>query len=85
MEFYETPKWKKMIAEAQEHAIRTGGGGSNMAEPLYFEPGPPGIPADLPPEEIADRKKRTAQMEETLKSYFSKIENSSHPMSKTNR
>ena len=48
-----------------------------MAEPLYFEPGPPGIPADLPPEEIADRKKRTAKMEETLKRYLSKIENGS--------
>ena len=81
----ETEEWEKEDAELEEYALKTGGGGSNMAEPLYFEPGPPGIPADLPPEEIADRKKRTAQMEETLKSYFSKIENSSHPMSKTNR
>ena len=66
MEFYETPKWKKMIAEAQEHAIRTGGGGSNMAEPLYFEPGPPGIPEGLPPEEAERRKKAAEGIREML-------------------
>ena len=55
MEFYETPKWKKMIAEAQEHAIRTGGGGSNMAEPPWVPPGPVKIPDGLPPEERARR------------------------------
>ena len=82
---YETEEWEKMLAAEEENLRKNGGGGSNMAEPLYFKPGPPGIPANLPSEEIADRKKRTAQMEETLKSYFSKIENSSHPMSKTNR
>ena len=57
MEFYETPKWKKMIAEAQEHAIRTGGGGSNMAEPPYVPPGPVKIPEGLPPEERARRER----------------------------
>ena len=57
MEFYETPKWKKMIAEAQEHAIRTGGGGSNMAEPPYVPPGPVKIPDGLPPEERARRER----------------------------
>ena len=85
MELYETKEWDEKIAKIHAQAVESGGGGSNMAEPLYFKPGPPGIPANLPSEEIADRKKRTAQMEETLKSYFSKIENSSHPMSKTNR
>ena len=66
MEFYETPKWKKMIAEAQEHAIRTGGGGSNMAEPPYVPPGPIRIPDGLPPEEVARRKKESEGIREML-------------------
>ena len=54
---YETEEWKKMIAEAQEHAIRTGGGGSNMAEPPWVPPGPVKIPDGLPPEERARRER----------------------------
>ena len=78
MEIYETEEWEKEDAEFERLAIQSGGGGSNMAEPLYFEPGPSGIPADLPPKEIADRKKLSAEMQETLEKYISKIENSSH-------
>ena len=73
MEFYETQKWKKMIAEAQEHAIRTGGGGSNMAEPLYFKPGPV-IPDDLPPEEIARRKKALEEMQKIVDRVAARVE-----------
>ena len=72
MEIYETKEWEKENAELERLAIQSGGGGSNMAEPLYFDPEPPGIPANLPSEEIADRKKRSAQMQETLKRYISK-------------
>ena len=54
---YETEEWKKMVAEAQEQAIKSGGGGSNMAEPPYVPPGPIRIPDGLPPEERARRER----------------------------
>ena len=48
---------EKMDAEMEEYALKTGGGGSNMAEPLYFPPGPVKIPDGLPKEEFERRKK----------------------------
>ena len=56
---------KKVI----EETIRSGGStGSNMAEPPWVPPGPIEIPADLPPEEIAQRKKLWEEIKETLDS-----------------
>ena len=66
MEIYETEEWEKEDAELEEYAIKTGGGGSNMAEPLYFEPGPVRIPAGLPPEEVVRRIKASEGIREML-------------------
>ena len=66
MELYETKEWEKEDAELERQAIQSGGGGSNMAEPLYFEPGPPGIPEGLPPEEAERRKKAAEGIREML-------------------
>ena len=65
MEIYETEEWEKEDAEFERLAIQSGGGGSNMAEPLYFKPGPL-IPDDLPPEEIARRKQELEGISEIL-------------------
>ena len=43
-----------------------GSGGSTMAEPLYFAPGPVKIPDGLPPEEVARRKKLLAEVKEYI-------------------
>ena len=64
---YETKEWEDMIAEVGKHAAETGGGGSNMAEPLWFPPGPVRIPDGLPPEEVARRKKLLAELDEYMK------------------
>ena len=54
---------KKVI----EETMRSGGStGSNMAEPPWVPPGPIEIPADLPPEEIAQRKRLWEEIKETL-------------------
>ncbi|MBQ7694070.1 MAG: hypothetical protein IJT50_03005 [Lentisphaeria bacterium] len=53
---------ERVIAETE----RTGGGGSNMAEPLWFPPGPVRIPDGLPPEELARRKKNSAEIDEYI-------------------
>ena len=63
---YETKEWEDMIAEVGKHAAETGGGGSNMAEPLWFPPGPVRIPDGLPPEELARRKKNSAEIDEYI-------------------
>ena len=63
---YETEEWEKMIAAEEENLRKHGGGGSNMVEPLYFEPGPPGIPDGLPPEEVERRKKAAEGIREML-------------------
>ena len=68
MELYETEKWKKETAEIQKHAIESGGGGSNMAEPPHVPPGPIRIPDGLPPEEVARRKKASAEIDEIFES-----------------
>ena len=68
MYIYETEEWKKKTAEIQKHAIESGGGGSNMAEPPYVPPGPIRIPDGLPPEEVARRKKASAEIDEIFKS-----------------
>ena len=62
---YETEEWEKMIAAEEENLRKNGGGGSNMAEPLYFKPGPL-IPDGLPPEEVARRKEALKGIEEML-------------------
>ena len=56
---------EKTIAEV----MRNGGStGSNMAEPLYFEPGPARIPDGLPPEEVARRQRAASDIDKVLKS-----------------
>ena len=62
----ETEEWEKEDAELEEYALKTGGGGSNMAEPLYFKPGPVRIPAGLPPEEVVRRIKELEDIDEIL-------------------
>ena len=64
---YETEEWEKMIAAEEENLRKNGGGGSNMAEPLYFSPGPVKIPDGLPPEEVARRKKLLEEVDEYMK------------------
>ena len=66
MFIYETDEWKKETAKLQKNAIETGGGGSNMAEPLYFQSGPL-IPNGLPPEEVVRRKKRLEEVDKLMK------------------
>ena len=54
---------KKVI----EETMRSGGStGSNMAEPLWFAPGPSVIPEDLPPEEVARIEKEVREAREAL-------------------
>ena len=53
----EDEELEKMDAEFEEYAIKTGGGGSNMAEPPWVPPGPVKIPDGLPPEERARRER----------------------------
>lgn len=49
--------------------MRNGGStGSNMAEPLWFAPGPAVMPEDLPPEEVARIKKEVREAKEDLAS-----------------
>ena len=66
MEFYETKEWDEKISKIHAQAVASGGGGSNMAEPLYFAPGPRGIPEGLPPEEAERRKKAAEGIREML-------------------
>ena len=54
---------KKVI----EETMRSGGStGSNMAEPLWFAPGPTVMPEDLPPEEAARIEKEIREAKEAL-------------------
>ncbi|MBR2872615.1 MAG: hypothetical protein IKB99_03865 [Lentisphaeria bacterium] len=54
---------KKVI----EETMRSGGStGSNMAEPLWFAPGPAVMPEDLPPEEAARIEKEIREAKEAL-------------------
>ena len=62
----EDEELEKMDAEFEEYAIKTGGGGSNMAEPPWMPPGPVRIPDGLPPEEVARRKKASEGIREML-------------------
>ena len=74
---YETEEWEKMIAAEEENLRKHGGGGSNMAEPLYFKPGPL-IPDDLPPEEIARRKQELEGIREMLERAAAHSETAKH-------
>ena len=54
---------KKVI----EETMRSGGStGSNMAEPLWFAPGPAAMPEDLSPEEVDRIKKEVREAKEAL-------------------
>ena len=66
MELYETKEWDEKISKIHAQAVASGGGGSNMAEPLYVPPGPIRIPDGLPPEEVARRKKESEGIREML-------------------
>jgi len=62
---------QKEIDELREEVIaetmRNGGStGSNLAEPLYFPPGPAVIPDNLSPEEKARRIKASAGIREMV-------------------
>lgn len=66
---YETKEWEEMVKRVDRQVAEEGGStGSNMAEPPWVPPGPIEIPADLPPEEIAQRKKLWEEIKETLDS-----------------
>ena len=73
MELYETKEWDEKISKIHAQAVASGGGGSNMAEPLYFAPGPV-IPDDLPPEEIARRKNALEEMQKIVDRVAARVE-----------
>ena len=67
IDIHETKEWKEMVARVDRRVAAEGGStGSNMAEPLYFAPGPRGIPDGLPPEEVERRKKAAEGIREML-------------------
>ena len=68
MYIYETKEWDEKISKIHAQAVKSGGGGSNMAEPPYVPPGPIRIPDGLPPEEVARRKKASAEIDEIFES-----------------
>ena len=64
---YETKEWEDLVADVDRQIAEEGGStGSNMAEPLYFPPGPARIPDGLPPEEVARREKASEGIREML-------------------
>ena len=71
---HKSKKCQKHLAQLKKHLIKTGGGGSNMAEPLYFPPGPVKIPDGLPPEEVERRKKASEGIREMLERAASHVE-----------
>lgn len=57
-----------------EETMRNGGTtGSNMAEQPWCPPGPATIPDGLPPEEVAARKQRLADLEKGLDEYIAHV------------
>lgn len=61
-------EFEQLRQEVIAETMRTGGStGSNMAEPLYFPPGPARIPDGLPPEEVARREKASEGIREMLR------------------
>ena len=68
-DIHETKEWKEMVARVERRVAAEGGStGSNMAEPLYFEPGAARIPDGLPPEEVARRQRAASDIDKVLKS-----------------
>ena len=66
--WHDTEEFEKLVEEVDREDAEFGGpGGSNMAEPLWFPPGPVRIPDGLPPEEVARRKKLLAELDEYMK------------------
>ena len=69
---YETKEWEEMVKRVDRQVAEEGGTtGSNMAEPLWFAPGPAVMPEDLPPEdlppeEVARIKKEVREAKEAL-------------------
>ena len=67
-DLHKTKEWKEMVARVERRVAEAGGStGSNLAEPLYFDPGAPEIPDGLPPEEVARRKQAIADIDRILK------------------
>ena len=65
--WHDTEEFEKLVEEVDREDAEFGGpGGSNMAEPLRFPPGPVRIPDGLPPEELARRKKNSAEIDEYI-------------------
>ena len=66
--WHDTEEFEELVEEVDREDAEFGGpGGSNMAEPLWFPPGPVRIPDGLPPEEVARRKKLLAELDEYMK------------------
>ena len=64
---YETKEWEEMVKRVDRQVAEEGGStGSNMAEPLWFAPGPAVMPEDLPPEEAARIEKEVREAKEAL-------------------
>ena len=62
---------ERVIAEV----MRNGGStGSNMAEPLWFRPGPVKIPDGLSPEESARRKQRSEELRKAIDEYCAHVD-----------
>ena len=67
--FEDTPEWKEMEARVDRQVAEEGGSlGSNMAEPLYFDPKMLTDESKLPPEEQERRKKEREEILEFIRS-----------------
>ena len=59
--------WNKMVERVDRQVAEEGGStGSNMAEPLWFPPGPAVMPENLSPEEVARIEKELEGAKEAL-------------------
>ena len=67
--------WNKMVERVDRQVAEEGGStGSNMAEPLWFRPGPVKIPDGLSPEEIARRKQRSEELRKAIDEYCAHVD-----------
>ena len=71
---YDTEEWVEILKEVERQVEAEGGTtGSNMAEQPWCPTGPATIPDGLPPEEVAARKQRLADLEKGLDEYIAHV------------